>query len=258
MSLKHVCIPAVMVGLALTVGCKPKPKDPVPATAPAAIKAGEPERVLEHLRYLGAKKDFQAAKVIAMEAEGLYGTIHWFHQHAGVMGATLSDAEIEGFGLQPCKQLGILVPGVSKKDLQDAKRQLDSKKIDKLPANMEALSEIALDELPNDQDPNRKPEYDLLKDKHAALMAAGVYRVARAVPEELWKSTAITIQAVKPNAGKKEWSDVFIQYGEKLILQATMAPRKDGTMALAYAHFKVAPAALKKAAEAEKAGAEAK
>lgn len=258
MSLKHVCIPAVMVGLVLSVGCKPKPKDPVPVTAPAPIKVGEAERVLEHLRYLGVKKDFQAAKAIAPDAEGLYGTIAWFHQHTGIMGASLSEAEINGFGLQACKQLGILAPGISKKDLQDAKKQLDAKKIDKLPAGMEALSEIALDELPNDKDANRKPEYDLLKDKHAALMAAGVYRVARAVPEELWKSSAITIQAIKPNATQKDWSDVYIQYGDKLILQATLAPRKDGTLALAYAHFKVAAGALKKAAEAEKAGAEAK
>lgn len=260
MSLKLACIPAALL-LAVALGCDSKPKDPVPTTAPAALKAGEEHKILDHLRYMAVRKMPAHAKVVApilADAKVQYGQTCWMHSHTGALGTSLTDAEMTALGVADLKNLGVLAPNVSKKDLQDANKAVAEKKADKLPEGMGMLTESALDTLPNDGDPNRKVEFDFLKEKNLfePLAAAGVYRVAKSIPDEVWR--AISIQETKTNPAIKEWTDIYLKFETAQVAKITVGPRKDGTLALVYVEFKMSGAKLKKIAEALKTNTPAK
>lgn len=259
MDFKRALIPA-LAGILFVVGCDKKPKNVIPTVAPAPVKPGEEQRILEWLRYIGVRRDVKAVSAISIsgtdpKAVG-FDNYRWLHSHGGAMGTSLTDGEITAFGLTDLKNLSILAPGVSKKDLQDTLNKVAAKQLAAMPAEMANLSETKLDELPGQLDKSREVEFEVVKGLQGPIGDAGVFRIATAMPESVWN--AVTIQAVKPQAGNTGFVDVFIQMQTKLVLQVTMGKRTDGNMGVIYARYSVGAGAFKKWDEALKAGAEVK
>lgn len=247
MDFKRALIPA-LAGILFVVGCDKKPKNVIPTVAPAPVKPGEEQRILEWLRYIGVRRDVKAVSAISIsgvdEKVAGYGNYWHLMREAGAMGASLTDAEITAFGLTDLKNLGILAPSVSKKDLQDTLNKVAAKQLPSMPAEMASLSETKLDELPGLGDKSREVEMEVVKGLLKPTGDAGVFRIATAVPESVWN--ALTIQAIKPQAGNAAFTDVFLQMQTKLVLQITLSKRADGNLGIVYAKFSVGGGTLKK------------
>lgn len=256
MDFKRALIPAV-AGILFFVGCEKKAKNLIPTQVPAVVKAGEEQRILEWMRYIGVRRDVKAVSAISIsgvdpQVAG-FGNYWHLHREAGAMGVALTDAEITAFGLVDLKNLGILAPGVSKKELNDALNKVAQKQIPALPNEMVALSETKLDEMPLPTDKTREVEWSVVKGLQGPVGDAGVFRIAAAVPEAVWN--ALTIQQVKPQKDPA-FVDVFVQMQTKLVLQLTLAKRKDGNMGVVYAKFSTGAGTFRKWEEALKAGQE--
>lgn len=249
MSLKRALFPAV-AGLVLMLGCESKPTDPIPVQAPGPVVAGKEEAILNHLRYMSVRKDLKHASTLSLanfDTKAMYGNIHWFHKHAGDIKAPLTAEEITAFGLEDLKNMGLLAPGICQKDLADAKDKVALKTLPALPTEMVGLDLTRLDLFPNQGDKNRQVELEVVMSKIGPVADAGLYRLARAVPDEVWRK--MTVQAVKPNAGDKTWKDVFLQIGTRLVVQVTVAPKKDGNLGVIYMYFKLPVGSMKKVAD---------
>ncbi len=259
MDLKRALIPA-LAGILFVVGCDKKPKNLIPTQAPAPVKVGEEQRILEWLRYIGVRRDVKAVSAISISGTDPkvvgFDNYRWLHSHGGAMGTSLTDAEITAFGLVDLKNLSILAPGVSKKDLQDTLNKVAAKQLAAIPAEMASISETKLDELPGQLDKAREMEFEVVKGLQAPIGDAGVFRIATAMPESVWN--AVTIQVVKPQVNNAAFTDVFIQMQSKLVLQVTLTKRTDGNLGVVYAKYSVGSGTFKKWDEAIKAGAEIK
>jgi hypothetical protein len=238
MFLKRAWIPA-LAGLVLMVGCDSKPTDRIPTTAPAAVK--EPQEILAHLKYLAVRKDFKDLAVIApSDLSKLYSNAFWFHNHAGYMGISLTNEEIQALGVTELKALGYIAPGVSAKELQDAKEKVGAGTLAKLPPEMENLDLAKLDKLPS----NTSKDKGAVKDYTAingpmlsSVFNAGIYRLLKGVPTGMWND--ISVMEVKQNLGDPKAKDVFLGYQGTSIMQLALVPKADGTYGVIYIYFKV-------------------
>jgi hypothetical protein len=245
MNMKLAWVPAIL-GLAIAIGCDSKPADTVPTTAPMAAK--QPHEILAHLKYVAVRKDFKDVPVIApSDLTGLYGNAWWFHNHACTMGLALTAEEITGLGVTEFKDLGYIAPGVTAKDLQEAKDKVAAKVIPALPAEMANLNMDKLDKLPAEKDKNK----DIAKDYAAVsgpmlrnVFQAGIYRLLKGIPTPMWND--IVVIAVKQNAGNTKDQDVFLGYKGETILQVTARLKADGTYGIIYIYYKAHPKTLAK------------
>jgi hypothetical protein len=236
----------VIAGIALMVGCDSKPTDKVPTTAPMAAK--EPFEILNHLKYLAVRKDFKDLPVIApSDLTNLYGNAFWFHSHAGTMGLSLTAEEIAGLGVGVAKDLGYLAPGVSCKDLQDAKDKYDANGVP-MPAEMTGVDLIKLDKLPNNASKDKAiaSDYAKLSDPATlrAVFNAGIYRLMKGIPTDMWAD--INVMEVKQNAGNTKAQDVFLGYKGESIMQVAVQPKADGNLGIIYIYYKVHPKKIAK------------
>ena len=254
MFLKRAWIP-VIAGLALVMGCDSKPSDGIPVTAPMAAK--EPSEILAHLKYVAVRKDFKDLPVIApSDMTGLYGNAAWFHDHAAFMNLSLSDEEIQGLGITELKNLGYIAPGVSSKDLQEAKDKLDKGTLAKLPAEMEHLDPLKLDKLPNNLSRDKNTAKDAAVVSGAMLRPvfnAGIYRLMKGVPTALWNDIVV-LEVKKQNVANTKDMDVILGYKGKPIMQVAVRPKSDGNYGIIFIYFKVAAKTLAKLAAEAQAG----
>lgn len=231
-------IPAV-AAMAIIVGCDNKPADRVPSTPPTAIK--EPHEVLQHLQYIGVRKDMKGLSLIApVDPEVVYGSAWWFNKHAGEVGASLTDSEIDALGVGDLRSMGYLAPNVSHKDLQENLDKLALKKIDKLPAGQETLDIEKLDVLPNLKFPNGKPNPSAedLKNKYGrAALNAGVFRLTKVIPADVWPD--IVVMEVKKDANNPKIQHVFLGYQGNLVLEVGLYQNTDNNYGISYLYYKV-------------------
>ncbi|MDR0498800.1 MAG: hypothetical protein LBH03_03565, partial [Holophagales bacterium] len=107
----------VAAGLLFTVGCEKKSEDKqvvkipgvkIPTVAPGAAKV--PGAVLENIQYAMLRKDPKHLESFFIEpghkAYSSLGSTQWFHTHAGSMGLTLTQDEINVLGIQELLQKG--------------------------------------------------------------------------------------------------------------------------------------------------------
>ena len=238
MFIKHAWIP-VIAGLALMVGCDSKPSDKIPTTAPMAAK--EPQEILAHLKYLAVRKDYKDLPVIApSDLSTLYGNAYWFHDHAGTMGLSLTNEEIQGLGITQLKDLGYIAPGVSSKDLQDAKDKVAAGINPSLPTELALLDPAKLDKLPNNQSKDKTIANDYTAVNGAMLRSvfnAGIYRLLKGVPTAMWND--IVVMEIKQNAGNTKAKDIFLGYKGTSIMQVAVLPKADGNFGIIYIYYKV-------------------
>jgi hypothetical protein len=247
-------IPA-LTAAALIVGCDSKPKDTIPTTAPMA--ASEPQQILAHLKYLAVRKDMKDLPVISpSDLTGLYGNAWWFHTHAGQMGISLTQEEIQGLGVEQLKTMGYLAPSVTCKELQDAQDKVAAKTLDKLPENMVGLELMKVDKLPDAKDPNKAIAKDYETVNGTLLRAAyqaGIYRLMKGVPTDMWKD--VNVMEIKQNAGNTKAKDVYLGFKGTSIMQVTVSQKSDNTYGIIYIYYKAQPKkllSLLKEAQAEK------
>ncbi|BDU78249.1 hypothetical protein [Mesoterricola sediminis] len=246
MNLKNLCLPA-LAGLALLVGCDSKPADSVPKTAPMAAK--EAHALLPHLKYIGVRKDLQDVAVIApQDLAGLYGNAWWFHKHAGSMDLSLTAEEIKALGADEIKAMGYIAPGVSMASLQAAMDKLSAKQIPALPAEMQGLDVLKLDQVPTDEkDKTKAKDFAALNGPQLrALYNTGLYRLIKGVPEALWGE--IAVMKSTPNPKNTQETALLLGLQGKPIMELTARQKADGTQSIIYIHYLVQPKVLAKAA----------
>jgi hypothetical protein len=235
---KRAWIPAI-AAIAIIVGCDNKPTDRVPTSAPTAIK--EPHEVLRHLQYVAVRKDFKHLSLIApVDPEVVYGSAWWFNKHAGDVGSSLTEAEIDALGVGDLRSMGYLAPDISRKDLQENLEKLELKKIPQLPANMQNLDPEKLDQLPNLKFPNGKPNSSAeeIKNKYGrAALNAGLFRLTKVVPADVWPDLAV--MEVKKNPNNLKVQNVFLGYQGTTVLEVGLYQNTDGNFGVSYLHYKV-------------------
>jgi len=230
---------------ALILGCNSKPADNVAKTAPGPVK--EPYQVLSHLQYIGVRKDLKdVAVLVPTDLDKFYGNICWFHQHGGMAGLSLTAQEIQTFGLDDLLQQGYLAADVSAKDLKAALDLVQGGKQTSFPPAMERCNPDRLDLLPQEKLSNGKvnPDYAGVKAKSSAVMQAGLYRLIKGVPAELWPK--VVVAEVKPVPNNPTWQSLSLKVGDKEIALLTLAQKADGTYGVLYWQYKVAISTLKK------------
>jgi hypothetical protein len=249
MRLRHAWAPAV-AAVALLVGCDSKPADTVPKTAPMAAK--EPFELLPHLKYIGVRKDLADLPVIApQDLNGLYSNVWWFHNHAGQMDLNLTADEIKGLGVEKAQQLGYIAPNVSMSGLQSAMDNLTAGKIQAIPDEMQGYDVAKLDKLPGEKDKVNAKDYPVLSGELIRpLFNAGLFRLIKGVPAELWGDVAV--QKTIPTKNNLE-TQVILQYQGTAIMELTARQKADKTYGIIYIHYLVQPKTLAKAAAQLKA-----
>lgn len=248
----------VVATVALMMGCDSKPTDKIPTTAPTAIK--QPFEVLAHLQYIGVRKDLKDLPVIApTDSDLAKGAAWWFTSHAGDMGIALTEDEIKTFGLEELKQQGLIATIARKtltqkmdemaakqpsepapKKAKKAEKAEDSNQ-EQLPPEMKGLDPAKLDFPQNS--PLYEKEIKPAVDKHLRpLYNAGLYRLLKGVPTDMWGD--IVINSVKPNPGGTKYQDVFLAFKGVIIMQVTVTQNDNGTWGISYIQFKKGPRAL--------------
>lgn len=227
---------------------QPKPSQllpPVPAVRPLT-QILEPSTVLQHIRYMATSKDRRhAARIVIDSPEYIYGSAWWFNKHAGALGVSYTEDEISDFNLQALRDKGYL--GIAnRKELQAA---LENPPV---PSRLAAFDVEKLDELPGPKfsDGRDNPDYEIVKNDSLLVrsaVAGGLYRLMKAVPEELWAS--IEILEVKPNAGNTHVMDVYLGYLGTSIMQVSVYRDDPNTpWGISYVYFKVGTKTLAKIA----------
>ena len=245
MFLKHAWLPAI-AAVSLVIGCDHKPVDRIPTTAPTAIK--EPQEVLKHLQYVAIRKDFKDLSVLTpVEPSVIYGSAWWFTKHAGEAGISLTQKEIDDLGIRDLQSMGYLQPDVSRKEYQDAMDKLSAKQIPTLPDAMQGANPDCLDLLPMEKLPTGKPNplYDGVKPHARVALAAGIYRITKGIPAEMWPD--MTVMEVKKDPGNAKVQGVYLGYKGTQVLQVGLYQNPDNTYGISYFLFKVSPKKLQSA-----------
>jgi len=243
---------SAIAAIAIFIGCDSKPGDRVSASAPTAIK--EPYEVLKHLQYIGVHKDFKHLVLVApVEPEVVYGSAWWFNKHAGELGVSLTEAEIDALGVGDLRSMGYLAPNVSHKELQENSDKVASKLMPKLPAGQENLDIDKLDLLPNLKYPNGKPNQTAedLKNKYGrAALNAGLYRLTKVIPADVWPD--IVVMEVKKNVNNPKIQTVLLGYQGNQVLEVAVYQNTDGNYGISYMYYKVAMKKLQALSSANK------
>jgi len=246
MFLKHAWIPA-LAGMALFLGCDSKPNDTIPKTAPMAAK--EAFELLPHLKYIAVMKDYKDIPVIApQDLSGLYGNAWWFQNHAGQMDLTLTADEIKGLGADDLKNLGYIAPDVSMTSMQAALDKLQAHQIQAIPDAMQGVDLAKLDKLPTTEKESPKDFAALNGPLLREAYNAGLYRLLKGVPTQLWSDVSISKTLPNPkNAGETK---IILAYQGTEIIEMTARQKADKTYGIVYIHYLVQPRTLAKAAAA--------
>lgn len=263
MSMKHVLVPAV-AGLLLIVGCDKKKetavKDPmqnIPATAPAPIT--EPHQVLNHLRYIGGRKDVKhVATLLPADDNMVTGMASWFHTHSGDTGLALTADEIKSFGVEAAQTKGYLAPiarFTAQKKLDEIAATAPAAKGKnagpELPAELKGLDTKILD-FPTTMEANLvKEATPFVKANAKALYEAGLWRLIKGVPTDMWNELTLIETRKEPTNDKLH--QVYIGFQGKTVLQINLAQRPDNTFGIAYWFYKVHPRTLAKTMDKMKA-----
>jgi len=231
---------SAIAAVAILVGCDNKPAERISSSAPTAIK--EPHEVLKHLQYIGVYKDFKHLMLVApVDPEIVYGSAWWFHKHAGELGVTLTEAEIEALGVTDLRSMGYLAPGISHKELQENLDKVALKQMPKLPAGQENLDIDKLDLLPNLKYPNgnTNPTAEDIKNRYGrATLNAGLYRLTKVIPADVWPD--IVVMEVKKNANNPKIQTIFLGYKGALVMEVAVFQNTDGNFGISYIYYKMA------------------
>ena len=245
MFLKNAWIPA-LASIALMVGCDSKPADTIPKTAPMAAK--EAFELLPHLKYIAVRKDFADIAVIApQDLAGLYGNAWWFHKHAGQMDLSLNAQEFKALGLDEIKDLGYLAPDASQASLQVALDKLSTKELKELPPEFQGLDIKKLDQFPMTEKENAKAFTALNGPLLRPAYNAGIYRLLKGVPAEMWNE--VSIGKTQPTKNPLE-TKIILAYQGTEIIELTARQKADKTYGIIYIHYLQHPRALAKFAKA--------
>ena len=218
---------ATVLTMAVIVGCDSTSAEKVPTTPPPA--PAEAHQVLSNLKFIGARKDYAAiANIMPAAPDVIYSQGAWFHFHAGQMGIALDEKE-----LTDLKLLDVLNMGY----------------ISTQPLKMFPPTELKIDQFPpmEPKSPKFDPAYDLAKAK--LVYTAGIYRITKGVPAEMWPD--LVVKENKPDAGNPKLRQLVINYKETTVMNMAVLQKEDGKWALVYVLFKQWPEQLKKLVQAK-------
>ncbi len=213
---------AALLSLAVIVGCEGKPTEKVPSTPPLA--PAEAHLVFKNLQYIGARKDAKNIPLIAPVAQDVvFQSGSWFHFHAGQMGIALDEKELQDLGLVEFLNMGY---------------------ISTQPLKMFPSTELKIDQFPppDPKHPKYDPAYDITKAR--VVYNAGVYRLMKGVPAEMWPELVVMENKQDPSNAKLR--QLVIGYKATPVLNLAVFQKDDGKWALVYVLFKQWPEQLKK------------
>jgi len=195
---------------------------------------------------MATSKDLRhASRIVIQDPELSYGSAWWFNKHAGELGVSYTEDEIHDFNLQSLRDKGYLGTA-NRKELQAA---LENPPV---PSRLSIFDVEKLDQLPGlyFSDGRGNPDYKIVKNDSLLVrsaLAGGLYRLMKAVPEELW--VGIEVLEVKPNAGNTHVMDVFLGYLGTCIMQVSVYRDDPNTpWGISYVYFKVGTKTLAKVA----------
>jgi hypothetical protein len=180
--------------------------------------------------------------VTPVEPSIIYGSAWWFNKHAGELGISLTEKEIDDLGIADLRSMGYIIPDVSAKELKDTTEKFKLKQIPSMPANMANLDPEALDLLPNDKFPNGKPNPagEAVKGKYSrAALGAGIYRLTKAVPATMWPD--MSVMEIKKDPGNAKIQNVYIGYRGTTVLNVAVYQNSDNTYGISYLQYKMFP-----------------
>lgn len=213
---------AAFLGLAMIVGCDSKPAEKIPVTPPLAPT--EAHQILKNLQYIAVRKDNKHISLIApVTPEIIFGSGHWFHQHAGLMGLALDEKELVEFGLVDLLNKGYISTQPLKMNPSDPK----------------------LDNFPQSLDPKAR-NYDATYDIGQArkVFNAGLYRLIKGVPLEMWAD--MVVMETKSDAENTKLRQLVFGYNGTAILNVAVFLKDDGKWVITFIKFKLWPEQFQK------------
>lgn len=220
--MSRLSLAASVLSLVMIVGCGTKSAEKIPSTPP--LQPAEPHLVLKNLQYIGARKDFKNIPLIAPVApEVVFQSGSWFHFHAGQMGIALDEKELQDLGMVDFMNRGY---------------------ISTQPLKMFPSSEMKIDQFPppDPKSPKYDPTYDITKAR--VVYNAGVYRLMKGVPVEMWPD--LVVMENKPDPSNVKLRQLVLGYKATPVLNVAVFQKDDGKWAVVYILFKQWPEQLKK------------
>lgn len=258
-------IPAA-AAVALFIGCESKPVDKIPTAPPTAIK--EPHEILPHLQYAAVRKDMKHLALLdPVDPMATDGAAYWFNSHSGDTGLALTAEEIKQFGLEDMQAKGFIAT-VARVDLQRKIDELSAMPLPpkgakepapSLPAEMAGLDVSRLDFPQTIPGPVFAKEVKPFIEQHRrALYQAGLWRLLRGVPTELWGN--IRVLETRKDPSNQRAFGVFLglsgtgipEADGKPIIDLALFKKEDNTWGLSYWQYKKQPKWLGKVVEAMK------
>lgn len=214
-----------ILGLAVIVGCENKPVEKVPTTPPLA--PAEAHMILKNFQYIAVRRDNKHISLIApVTPDVVFGSGWWFHQHAGKMGIALDEKEIVDFDLMEFLNKGYI-------STQPLKMMPDDPKLDNFPP-------------PDPKAPNYDATYDIAKARK--VYNAGLYRLMKGVPPEMWAD--MVVMETKLDPANTKLRQLVFGYQGTAIMNVAALQKDDGKWVVTYVQFKQWPEQLKKMVKA--------
>lgn len=213
---------AAVLSLAVIVGCDSKSAEKIPSAPPLA--PAEPHLAFKNLQYIGARKDFKNIALIAPVApDVVFQSGSWFHFHAGQMGIALDEKELQDLNMVEFLNKGY---------------------ISTQPLKMFPSTELKIDQFPppDPKSPKYDPTYDIAKAR--VVYTAGVYRLLKAIPAEMWPE--LVVMENKPDPSNVKLRQLVIGYKATPIMNVAVFQKDDGKWAVVYILYKQWPEQLKK------------
>jgi hypothetical protein len=209
------------------VGCENKPVEKVPTTPPLA--PAEAHQILKNLQYIAVRKDNKHIALLApVTPDVVYGSGWWFHQHAGKMGIALDEKELQDFDLVEFLNKGYI-------STQPLKLLPNDPKLDNFPP-------------PDPKSPNYDPGYDIAKARK--VYNAGLYRLMKGVPAEMWAD--MVVMETKPDPTNTKLRQLVFGYQGTPVMNVAALQKDDGKWVVTYVQFKQWPEQLQKLVKAAK------
>lgn len=263
MFFRHASIPLIIAASLCSTGCGKKKEEgkpgqirtEAPESAPAPIK--EPHQILAHLKYLAIRQDMgHLATLDPQEEKVSLGAANWFNTHSGDCNLALTEEEITRFGLEELEKQGLIATMARNElekrlDEEKTKAQKASKGRKKtkhsLPPELEGLTPDRLDFPTNAGKTIWEQELKPALEKHRkALFQAGLWRLLKGVPKELWSQ--VNVMGVFPNPDPKV-KNVNLGIQGQLMIELGLYQRPDQSYGLCYWYYKVHPKTLQREAK---------
>ena len=177
--------------------------------------------LLSQMKEVALNRKFDVLLLITpTDVTNLYENTKQMYYHAGVRGISFTQDEIQSFGLTQLVNLGYIAPGITFKDHPKYSRYEHNQ------------SEFKIDSLPKkyfesyNKSNQINPDYSMLSGQILrSVFNAGIYRVLKGVPIEMWSKFVVEEYNSESN---NKMTRIGIAYNGNIVLNVNMVTKEDG------------------------------